>query len=108
LASYSKEDYALLSTLKDISLHTFEANYEKIEGMIIAINMGKESNIPLKNQLVMLKNRLVKEISVGKSKDIDISMSIRQYLKEGDLGKAMEIAKQFTDEYFGDNITSQL
>jgi len=34
-----------------------------IEGLIIALNMGKSGNIPLKNQLVVMKNRLVKELS---------------------------------------------
>jgi len=44
-------------------LDNFELQYDLIEGLIIALNMGKEGNIPLKNQLVVMKNRLVKELS---------------------------------------------
>lgn len=60
LVQYTPEDYKILDTLDDINLQNFEANYEKIEGLIIALNMGKDGNIPLKNQLVVMKNRLVK------------------------------------------------
>jgi hypothetical protein len=35
--------------LDTISLENFEAEYEKIEGLIIALNMGKDGNVPLKN-----------------------------------------------------------
>lgn len=49
-----------MDTLDDITLENLEANYDKIEGLIIALNMGKEGNIPLKNQIVVMKNRLVK------------------------------------------------
>jgi hypothetical protein len=44
-------------------LENFEQQYGLIEGLIIALNMGKDGNIPLKNQIVLMKNRLVKEIS---------------------------------------------
>lgn len=60
MVQYTPEDYKILDTLDDITLENFEANYDKIEGLIIALNMGKEANIPLKNQLVVMKNRLVK------------------------------------------------
>jgi hypothetical protein len=35
--------------------------------------MGKEGNIPLKNQLVVMKNRLVKELSKQKGGEGDIN-----------------------------------
>ena len=60
LVQYTQEDYKILDTLEDITLENFEQNYDKIEGLIIALNMGKEGNIPLKNQLVIMKNRMVK------------------------------------------------
>ena len=60
LVQYTPQDYKILDTLDDITLENFEANYDKIEGLIIALNMGKEGNIPLKNQLVVMKNRMVK------------------------------------------------
>jgi len=52
--------------LDTISLENFEVEYDKIEGLIIALNMGKTGNIPLKNDLVIMKNRLVKELSKQK------------------------------------------
>lgn len=63
LVQYTPEDYKILDTLDEITLENFEANYDKIQGLIIALNMGKEGNIPLKNQLVVLKNRLLKQLS---------------------------------------------
>ena len=63
LVQYTPEDYKILDTLDDITLENFEANYDKIQGLIIALNMGKEGNIPLKNQLVVMKKRLVYELS---------------------------------------------
>lgn len=79
LVQYTPEDYKILDTLDDITIQNFEASYEKIEGLIIALNMGKESNIPLKNQLVVMKNRLVKELSKNKG-DKDINSDLRAYL----------------------------
>lgn len=44
--------------------------------------MGKSGNIPLKNQLVVMKNRLVKELSKRSTKEEkkDISTIIREHL----------------------------
>lgn len=81
-----------MDTLDDITLDNFTANYDKIEGLIISLNMGKESNIPLKNQLVMMKNRLVKELSKQKgSKDITVEM--REHLENKNFDGAMKIAE---------------
>lgn len=57
---YTQEDYKVLDSLEQISLENFEASYPQIEQLIIAINMGKDGNLELKNQLVALKTRLVK------------------------------------------------
>jgi hypothetical protein len=54
--------------LDEITLDNFEQKYDLIEGLIIALNMGKSGNIPLKNQLVIMKNRLIKELSLMMSK----------------------------------------
>jgi len=69
-------------------LENFEANYDKIEGLIIALNMGKDGNIPLKNQLVVMKNRLVKELSKQKGAS-DINTQMRASLEKGDFDGAM-------------------
>lgn len=61
--SYTAEDYKILDSLEEITLENFEAQYEKIEQLIIAQNMGKDGNPTLKNQLVSMKTRLVKELS---------------------------------------------
>ena len=60
VVNYSTEDYKILDSLENISLDNFEEKYDLIEGLIIALNMGKSGNIPLKNQLVVMKNRMVK------------------------------------------------
>ena len=58
-------------------MENFESKYDLIEGLIIALNMGKESNIPLKNQLVVMKNRLVKELSKNMTKEVNYSADMR-------------------------------
>lgn len=60
---YTQEDYKILDTLAEISFENFEAKYETIEKLIIAKNMGRNENPELKDQLVLLKRRLVQELS---------------------------------------------
>ena len=50
----------MLDELDEINLENFNDKFDKLESLIIAINMGKSGNIPLKNELVIMKNRLVK------------------------------------------------
>ncbi len=81
VVEYTAEDYKILDTLEEITLENFEAKYDLIEGLIIALNMGKSGNIPLKNQLVTMKNRVVKELSKSMSKQgIDYSAEMRLHL----------------------------
>jgi hypothetical protein len=67
VVSYTPEDYKILDTLDTITLENFAAQYNLIEGLVIALNMGKAGNIPLKNQIVLMKKRLLKELSIKKS-----------------------------------------
>jgi hypothetical protein len=60
MVQFTPQDYKILETLDTITLENFETEYDKIEGLIIALNMGKSGNIPLKNDLVIMKNRLIK------------------------------------------------
>ena len=77
VVQYTPADYKILDTLDEISLENFCEKYDMIEGLIIALNMGKEGNIPLKNQLVIMKNRLVKELSKQKSGGKDTNTEFR-------------------------------
>jgi hypothetical protein len=77
VVQYTPQDFQILDALEEISLENFEAKYELIEGLIIALNMGKDGNIPLKNQLVVMKNRLVKELSKNMGKELDYSVGMR-------------------------------
>jgi hypothetical protein len=47
--------------------------------------MGKTGNIPLKNQLVSMKGRLVKELSKTMSRELDYSSRMRESLDKGNL-----------------------
>ncbi len=58
---YTKEDFKILEEFAEISVANFQANYQKIEELIIAKNMGRNSNQELKDQLVHMKTRLIKE-----------------------------------------------
>lgn len=77
--NYTTEDYKILDELEEISLENFEAQYETIEKLVIARNMGRASNLPLKNQLVSMKTRLIKELS-KKTKKKDFSARLREKL----------------------------
>ena len=92
IVQYTPEDYKILDTLDDITLENFEEKYDLIEGLIIALNMGKSGNIPLKNQLVVMKNRLVKELSKRSNVEEkkDISILIREHLEKNDYETAIK------------------
>ena len=77
VAQFTKEDFKVLDSLDSITLENFEAQYDKIEGVVIAQNMGKEGNIPLKNDLVVMKNRLIKEFSQNKGEKKELSQVVR-------------------------------
>lgn len=69
---YTKEDFKILEELAEISVKNFQDNFEKIEQLIIAKNMGRDSNPEMKDQLVHMKARLLKEHSkaLGKKESI--------------------------------------
>ena len=108
VVQYNTEDFKILDTLEEISLENFEAKYDLIEGLIIALNMGKSGNIPLKNQLVNMKNRVVKELSKKMSKEFDYSNDMRGYLEKGNFEGAIEVAKVMSLKYFSEDATTDI
>lgn len=108
VVNYTTEDYKILDSLDDITLDNFEEKYDLIEGLIIALNMGKAGNIPLKNQLVVMKNRVVKEMASKKSKDYDFSGNIREHLEHNNFEGAIAEASKMSKAYFSDDMTSSL
>ena len=108
IVQYTTEDYKILDTLDEINLQNFEAKYDLIEGLIIALNMGKEGNIPLKNQLVTMKNRLVKQISKNMSKEKNYGEQIRKSLENKDFNTAIKITNVMCEKYFSDDTTTDL
>jgi hypothetical protein len=60
-----------------------------IEQLVIAKNMGRNSNQELKDQLVHLKTRLVKEFSKTLGKKESISYKIRNCLRNNNLESAI-------------------
>ena len=65
LVQYTPEDYKILDTLDDI---------------------------PLKNQLVELKKRLLKVLSKRSKGEVDINVQIRTHLEKGDVEGAIKLA----------------
>lgn len=108
LVQYTAQDYKILDTLEEITLQNFESQYDLIEGLIIALNMGKEGNIPLKNQLVTMKNRMVKELSQKMTKGNDYGGDMRDYLEKGNFEGAIEVAGVMCKRYFSDDATTDL
>ena len=104
--SYNEEDFKKLEELDSITLDNFLSSYSLLENLIIAQNMGKSGNIPLKNQIVLMKKRLVKELS-DKMASTNTD-SIRKCLESNDLNTALKLAKQMTNEYFSDSMTNDL
>lgn len=107
IVAFTPEDYKILDTLDDITLENFEANYDKIEGLIIALNMGKEGNIPLKDQLLVMRKRLLQEFSKINS-DKDTNTTLRKHLTNGDLEQALAIGKQISEAYLANTVTEDL
>lgn len=70
--------------------------------------MGKQSNIPLKNQLVLMKNRLVKELSKKTDSKQDFNVTMRNHLENKNFDDAMKIAEEITKKYFSNSMTTDL
>lgn len=69
--------------------------------------MGKEANLPLKNQLVSMKTRLIKELSKKLGKG-DFSQKIRDVLEAQKLNEALEMIKNLASAYFEATGTGEL
>jgi hypothetical protein len=70
--------------------------------------MGRNSNQELKDQLVHLKTRLVKEFSKTLGKKESISYKIRNCLRNNNLESAIELASKMTTNYFEDETIGDL
>lgn len=70
--------------------------------------MGKTGNIPLKNQLVTMKTRLVKQLSKTMAKEMDYSADIRHCLQKENFRDAIEIAAFMSTKYYSIDDTMSL
>lgn len=70
--------------------------------------MGKDGNIPLKNQLVVMKKRLVQELSKKKGGEFDVNVEIRTHLEKGNLEGAFTLIDKINKEYMADSMTMDL
>eukprot|EP00002_Diphylleia_rotans_P040662 TRINITY_DN96_c0_g1_i8.p1 TRINITY_DN96_c0_g1~~TRINITY_DN96_c0_g1_i8.p1 ORF type:complete len:922 (+),score=191.53 TRINITY_DN96_c0_g1_i8:117-2768(+) len=102
----SKADFAFLETLDKISLETFLQSYDKIEKLLISLNMGRAGNADAKDQLLNLRKRLMQELS--SKGDTDLTSKIRAALKANDTTQATEIIKSMCDEYYGSSMGSEI
>ena len=69
--------------------------------------MGKDGNLPLKNQLVAMKTRLVKELSKKLGKG-DFSSKLRAMLEAKDLKASLDMVKNMATKYFEESATGDL
>ena len=74
---------------------------------MIAVNMGRQGNQQLKNQLVATKTRLVKELSkkLGKKSDSEL---IRAELQGDNFSGAMQLVRAMAERYFQGTANSSL
>lgn len=105
---YTKEDFKILEEFAEISLENFQANFEKIEQLIIAKNMGRNSNPEMKDQLVHMKARLIREYSKEQGKKEPISNMIRKALRNNDQETAFDLARKMANSYFTDETITDL
>ena len=99
MLSYREPSERRLSKdLSFINLTNFEAYVEKMERVIVKHNMGRHGFPEMKDQLVLLKKRLVYELSNIKTEE-DYSKLIRQSLEEQNTASALEYARKMTYEY---------
>lgn len=84
--------------LSFINLTNFEAYIDKIERVIVKHNMGRQGFPEMKDQLLILKKRLVYELSNIKTEE-NYSKMIRLSLEEQNTVSALEYARKMTYEY---------
>ena len=70
--------------------------------------MGKDSNQEMKDQLVHMKTRLIKEYSKIQGKKEPISSRIRKELRNGNVDGALELAGKMVTDYFEDETIGDL
>lgn len=70
--------------------------------------MGKDGNLPLKNQLVTLKNRLIKELSKKLGKQGDYSTKVRSLLEAKNVEGALQMIVNMATRYYEESGTGEL
>ena len=71
--------------------------------------MGKEGNIPLKNNLVVMKNRLIKEFAKQKAgQKKELSAVVREFLQNGDFRSGIDEIKKSCKLYLEDDTSLKL
>lgn len=70
--------------------------------------MGRDGNPELKNQLVALKTRLVKELSKKLGKRMSYSDKIREMLREQRVQDALGMVEDMAKTYFEESGTGEL
>lgn len=105
--SLTKKDFEILENIENMTLDNFDTQYNLIESLIIAKNMGKTGDENLKNKILQMKKRLFHELS-NKLSNGNQSMNIRSLLEKNDIKTALDEIKKITDDYFGESITNIL
>ena len=70
--------------------------------------MGRDTNPEMKDQLVHMKTRLLKEYSKIQAKKEPVSLAIRGALRRKDTAAALEIAANMANNYFTDDTIADL
>lgn len=70
--------------------------------------MGKDGNLELKNQLVALKTRLVKELSKKLGKKMNYSELVRSKLLEQNVKEALSLVSNMSQTYLKESGTAEL
>lgn len=95
----NKSDYELLNILDTMDLSTFNLNYNKLEKLLIARNMGKNNvDNNTKERLIKLKYKLTKELSENSS--LNYGGKIRNELLNNNINNALEYSKNMANECF--------
>ena len=98
-----KDDYRIINEIESISWDTLVARFDTIKELLLTLNMGTNGNATLKDQLVRVKKRIIKEFSNRQSLHNTFTVDVRTHLANQDVESAVERATKFTKDYFVDD-----
>lgn len=94
------ESMFLLSTIETLTLDTFKDYFESLKNAIIAKNMGKTGLPAQKDKLILLKKKLIKELSEHSIHNFE---ELETYLQTNNIVLALQTSIHIIKDYYSTN-----